>query len=64
MGKKQALSPNLIQKRFISGAGLNCRDWLVIGETAAELKIVSRATGDIRTIKKTAPAGKLTKRSK
>lgn len=65
MGKKgKGVAPNLLQKRHISAAGLDWKDWLVVGESAEELKIASKATGNIRTLKKTAPASKITKRSK
>lgn len=54
----RGIGPNLIQKKFITGAHLDWKDWLVVKETAEELKIVSKGTGKTRTIKKRPTTGK------
>ena len=51
MGKSKAAKPTRDQKAVIMAAGLNWSDWLVLSETDEELHIVSRGTGESRTLK-------------
>ena len=55
MGRSRAVKPTLAQKKLMAEAGLVPRNWLVLREDAEELRLVSRASGRNRTIKK-APA--------
>ena len=55
MGRGRAVRPTLAQKKLMAEAGLVPRNWLVLREDAEELRLVSRASGRSRTIKK-APA--------
>lgn len=56
MGRSRAVKPTRDQKALISAAGLEVRNWLVLAETPAELRLVSRRTGATRIIKKAPPA--------
>lgn len=56
MGRSRAVKPTRAQKVLISAAGLVVRNWLVISDTEAELRLVSRRSGATRVIKKE-PAG-------
>lgn len=57
MGRSKAARPTRKQKILIVGAGLIAKDWLVLSDAAAELQIVSRGSGQIRTIKKDLSGG-------
>lgn len=57
MGKSRAWKPTLAQKILMEKSGLDARDWLVIGETPAELQLASRGSGTSRVIKKAAGVG-------
>lgn len=57
MGKSKAVKPTLVQKKYISAAGLVVKNWLVLGETDTSLQIVSRASGQCRNVKKL-PSGR------
>ena len=50
----RAIRPTLAQKKIMSKNNLLIDNWLVAKETDKELKLVSKATGRTRTIKKTA----------
>lgn len=50
----RALRPTYKQKRIMDKQELNVKDWLVSKETSTELKIVNKASGRTRTIKKSA----------
>lgn len=52
MGKSRASKPTRAQKILMSSKGLIPQNWLVIGETEGELRLVSRGSGRSRTIKK------------
>lgn len=52
VGKSKAVKPTLAQKKYISAAGLNARDWLVLDEAAKEMKLVHKGTGKSRIIMK------------
>lgn len=52
MGKSKARKPTLAQKQVMTAAGLAARNWLVLGETDTNLLIVSKASGQFRTIRK------------
>ena len=52
MGKSKAVKPTLAQKKYISAAGLNARDWLVLDEAAEEMRLVHKGTGKSRIIMK------------
>lgn len=54
MGKSNTTKPTRSQKILMDKSGLIVRNWLVLQETDSELKLVSRATGRSRTIKKRA----------
>lgn len=54
MGRSRAVKPTLAQKKLMAEAGL-VPHWLVLREDAEELRLVSRASGKSRSIKK-APA--------
>ena len=56
MGRSRAVKPTRAQKVLISAAGLVVRNWLVISDTEAELRLVSRRSGATRVIKKGPPA--------
>lgn len=45
MGRSKAKKPTLDQKKHISAAGLNARDWLVLNETPEDMKLVHKGTG-------------------
>lgn len=62
MGKSKAVKPTLVQKKYISAAGLVVKNWLVLGETDTSLQIVSRASGQCRNIKKLPPQAGYPKR--
>lgn len=64
MGKSRATRPTREQKAVIMAAGLNWSDWLVLSETDEELHIVSRGTGENRTLKKPLRVGKTSQRHK
>lgn len=55
MGRSRAVKPTLGQKKLMTEARLIVKNWLVLREDAEELRLVSRASGRSRTIKK-APA--------
>ena len=46
------MKPTRNQKALMSKAGLAVNNWLVLEETKAELRLVSRGAGVRRTIKK------------
>ena len=48
----RAVKPTLAQKKLISKAGLVAKSWLVLIDTDTELRLVSKATGKSRTVKK------------
>lgn len=50
MGRSRASRPTLAQKKWISAAGLQARNWLVLYETAEEMKLVHKGTGKSRII--------------
>ena len=52
MGRSRAMKPTRNQKALMSKAGLAVNNWLVLEETKAELRLVSRGAGVRRTIKK------------
>lgn len=52
MGRSRAVKPTLAQKKLMTEAGLIVKNWLVLREDAEELRLVSRASGRSRTIKK------------
>ena len=52
MGKSRTTKPTLQQKKYISGAGLNPRDWLVLFDMQNSLALVHRTTGTSRVIEK------------
>ncbi len=56
MGRSRATKPTRGQKIQMAAAGLVIKNWLVLSDTAAELKVVSRGSGQVRIIKKTSPA--------
>lgn len=60
----QAIKPTLSQKKRIEASGLVWKNWLVLAETPAELRIVSKGTGQTRRIKKESPATANSKRFK
>ncbi len=64
MGKSRAAKPTHDQKAVIAAAGLIWSDWLVLSETDEELHIVSRGTGENRTLKKPLRVGRLSQRHK
>lgn len=55
MGRGRAVRPTLAQKKLMAEAGLIVKNWLVLRDDAEELRLVSRASGRSRIIKK-APA--------
>lgn len=55
---KQAKRPTLAQKKVISGNRLDWKTWNVIRDSADELVIQSKKSGQIRTIKKVLPPTK------
>ena len=63
MGRDRATKPTRDRKIQMAEGGLVVKNWLVLSDTAAELKVVSRASGQIRTIKKD-PSGGNRKRSR
>lgn len=50
----RALRPTYRQKQIMDKQELNVKDWLVSKETSTDLKIVNKASGRTRTIKKSA----------
>lgn len=52
MGRSRATKPTRSQKVLMAKAGLVVVNWLVLRETEAELRLVSRGSGVRRTIKK------------
>lgn len=52
MGRSRAMKPTRNQKALICKAGLVVNNWLVLEETKAKLRLVSRGAGVRRTIKK------------
>lgn len=50
----RAVRPTLQQKKIIAKNNLVVDNWLVSKDTNSELKLVSKATGKTRTIKKSA----------
>lgn len=52
----RAIKPTLAQKKLMEADGLIWRNWLVVAETPAELRLASKGTGQIRRIKKESPA--------
>lgn len=50
----RAIRPTLQQKKIMTKNNLVVDNWLVAKETETELKLVSKASGRTRTIKKTA----------
>jgi len=52
MGRSRAMKPTRNQKALICKAGLVVKNWLVLEETKAKLRLVSRGAGVRRTIKK------------
>lgn len=52
MGRSRATKPTRNQKILMSKAGLMVNNWMVLEETKAELRLVSRGAGIRRTIKK------------
>ncbi len=66
MGGNKAVKPTRAQKILMSDAGLVVKNWLVMSETAEELRVVHRSSGRFQSIKKSPmPASKrgLTKSS-
>lgn len=63
MRRNRATKPTRDQKILMAAAGLVVKNWLVLSDTAAELKVASRTSGQIRTIKKD-PSGGNRKRSR
>lgn len=55
---KQAKRPTLAQKKVISGNRLDWKTWNVIRDSADDLVIRSKKSGQIRTIKKVLPPTK------
>lgn len=62
MGRSKAAKPTREQKEVIMTAGLIWSDWLVLSESDEELHIVSRGTGESRTLKKPLKVGKTSQR--
>ena len=58
MGRSRAVKPTLKQKKLIDEAGLIPRNWLVLRDDVAELRVVNRLSGKSRCIKKSPRAGK------
>lgn len=56
---KQAKRPTLAQKKVISGNRLDWNTWNIIRDSADELVIRSKRSGQIRTIKKVLPPTKV-----
>lgn len=52
MGKVKAQKPTQKQKVHISAAGKNPKDFLILEETATEIKAVYRGSGDVIIFKK------------
>lgn len=50
----RALRPTYRQKQIMDKQKLVVKDWLVSKETSTELKVVNKASGRTRTIKKSA----------
>ena len=49
---KHGKNPTLKQKKLMKAARLNCDNWLVIKDTAAEMTVQNRQTGKTRIIRK------------
>lgn len=62
MGRSKVAKPTRNQKEVIMAAGLIWSDWLVLSESDEELHIVSRGTGESRTLKKPLKVGKTSQR--
>lgn len=58
MGKSKARKPTREQKNFISAAGLQPDDWLVITDIPNCLHLVHRGTGTSRHIEKEPTGGR------
>lgn len=58
MGKSKARKPTREQKNFISAAGLQPEDWLVITDIPKCLHLVHRGTGTSRHIDKEPTGGR------
>ncbi len=52
MGKSRATKPTLRQKKYMSAAGLNPRDWLTLRDLPNSLILVHKSTGTTRVIEK------------
>lgn len=50
MGRSRATKPTLDQKKYITAAGLNAKDWLVLSEMGEEMRLVHKSTGRSRII--------------
>lgn len=64
MGKSRATKPTHDQKVVIADAGLIWQNWLVVSESDKALHIVSRGTGESRTLKKPLRVGRPSQRHK
>ena len=64
MGKSKAEKPTRGQKVIIAEAGLIWKNWLILSETAEELHIISRGSGQSRTLKKPLRGGHPSQRHK
>ena len=53
----RAVKPTYKQKVIMNNQNLKVKDWLVSIETEIELKLVNKASGKTRTLKKLAKAG-------
>lgn len=53
----RAVKPTYKQKVIMNNQNLKVKDWLVSKETEIELKLVNKASGKTRTLKKLAMAG-------
>lgn len=61
---KQAKRPTLAQKKVIVSSRLDWKTWNVIRDSADELVIQSKKSGQIRTIKKVLPPTKVNRTCK
>lgn len=57
MGRNKAVKPTRAQKILMSEAGLVVKNWLVMSETAEEIRVVHRSSGRFRSIKKSPMPG-------
>lgn len=62
MGKSKAVKPTRDQKGIMQAAGLIWKNWLVISDTADELRVVSRRSGRTRVLKKPLQVGRPSQR--